>query len=147
MSEIKNLFDLGGLSILLWDKHNLPKINLSNYGMFAYRYYDAATGYWDYDHDGEPTHYQKTGIEIHLEVYKVLRFTPKGFIIERFGEKDKFINHSWRKKFAHLSLQQAMESFVARKKSQVRKLSAQLETANAAYRQGLIELTEMSMAM
>jgi len=103
---------------------------------YAFRYCDSSNmlGYWDiYSEE-----FTATGREtnIYLEYWKILRFTPKGIVIEcyRVGKfKEKFIAHKWLKKFAHLNLEEAQTAFLYRKSKQIGLLKGQLVNANAAY--------------
>src|SRR3972149_7838153 len=62
--------------------------------------------------------------------YRIIRFTPKGVVIDAYNTV-KFINLSWRKKWACPTLKEAKESFIARKERQVIILKAQLARAEA----------------
>lgn len=69
--------------------------------------------------------------ELYLHSYEVLKETPKGVWIQAYGTK-KFILQNARKKFACPTIEEAIESFIARKKRQIRILSGQLENAKMA---------------
>ena len=96
-----------------------------NAGAHAYRYVDRKGTDWSSDECGEP-HPTNTYVEITLETYSVLRYTPKGFWIDNHG-KEKFIGHHWRKKFAQLNLAEARHAFQKRKELQQKILTNQLE--------------------
>jgi len=106
--------------------NNFLDTNRPNPGAVAYRYVDRAgvdvyigvTG--DYERGGDY-------VEIELKTYRVTRFSPKGFFIEKYPGKERFIAHGWRKKFAHLNQEEARNSFRSRKLAQKKKLDAQLK--------------------
>lgn len=67
--------------------------------------------------------------QVFLDVYNVIKETPKGVWIDRPYDKKKFINLSHRKKWACPTIEQAKESFVKRKEAHIRILLEQLKTA------------------
>lgn len=67
-------------------------------------------------------------IELHLEMYPVLKWTRCGAWINLHGTR-RFVNLQARKKFACASQSAAHESYVARKRRQIRILQAQIRKA------------------
>lgn len=63
--------------------------------------------------------------EIILMEFKVIRSTPKGVWIGDWG--DRFVLLSARKRYACPTIEEALESFLARKRRQARILEKQLE--------------------
>lgn len=96
-----------------------------NPGALAYRYVDhhGTDYYTDVDSEVRPC---GRYVEIKLETYTVLSYTPKGYWIKTSKGK-QFINHSWGKKHAHLNLAEARHAFKIRKRQQQRILKEQLE--------------------
>jgi len=104
-----------------------------------YRYIDVAysTGYDEYTD-------RSTGsiIEVELREYEVLRRTPKGAWINaspfrsttsvRGIADEKFVLLSARKRFAHPTKDEAMTSFIARKRAQIRIYEARVKRAKEA---------------
>ena|SRR5579859_1185210 len=71
-------------------------------------------------------------MRLYLNAYLVIKETPCGcWIAWGYGDK-KFVNLKANKKFAHLTPEEAMESFKARKKRQIAILRGQLLRAEAA---------------
>lgn len=71
-------------------------------------------------------------MRLYLNEYPIIKETPCGCWIEWvYGEK-KFVNLKANKKFAHLTPEDAMESFKARKQRQIAILNGQLLRAEAA---------------
>lgn len=70
-------------------------------------------------------------VAIRLYKFPVLKETPQGVWIDTGLEK-KWINLSARKKYACLTEEEAKESFIARKKRQIRILESQLNRAHSA---------------
>lgn len=76
-------------------------------------------------------------IKVHLEIYKVIKETPKGVWLGRdfLGyacSGRRFVLHSSRKRFACPTKDEAMVSYIARKKAQIRIYTARLESAQRA---------------
>ena len=63
--------------------------------------------------------------DIQLFIFKVLRHTPKGVVIDLDGG-DRFILSAARKRFACPTKEEAMESFLARKNKQLEILRSQI---------------------
>jgi len=79
---------------------------------------------------------------VSLHEHEIIKFTPQGMWIKLydFCPADKY-NRKWvslqsRKKYACLTEEEALKSFVARKKSQIRILEGQLGRAKQALREG-----------
>lgn len=90
------------------------------YRTTATRYAPPADEFGEYRGEGRT--------EVSTSKFPVVKTTAKGVWIDFYGTR-KFINLSSRKKFACETKEQAMESFKARKASQIKILSAQLEQA------------------
>lgn len=88
----------------------------------AYRYADTLHG----------SEYGDTYVAIYCHEYSILKRTVKGIWIDIWGGQKKFINLEARKKFACLTREEALESFIARKKRQIRILTSQLLHAKEA---------------
>lgn len=83
-------------------------------------------------------------IELRVDVFKVLRHTPKGVQIRYYhdytGWRTRFVSRETRKQFACPTLKEALESYVARKKKQISIYQARINSwtrmknmAEAAY--------------
>lgn len=76
-------------------------------------------------------------VKVHLQEYKVIRETPKGvWLCSVIGDYEcsdrRFVLRGTRKQFACPTKEQAMESFVARKKAQIRIYTARIKRAEEA---------------
>lgn len=93
---------------------------------YCYRYEDQryAAPFNEYD---EPQGVGRR--EVVLQCYNVLRRTPKGFWVDLGCGEKRIVNLEASKKFACLTKEDAMKSYIARKKRQVRLLSSQLRDA------------------
>lgn len=80
--------------------------------------------YW-YRYDSHP---RTDGATVNLNSYQVTKETPKGVWLE--GRR--FVLRGARKRFACPTVEEAAESFVARKRRQINILRAQLRHAEAA---------------
>jgi hypothetical protein len=86
--------------------------------------------------------YERVGIgeiKVHLQEYRVVKETPKGVWLQqqssfsKFGDSDRrFVLKDARKRFACPTKEQAMESFEARKKAQIRIYTARIKRAEKA---------------
>ena len=77
--------------------------------------------------------------EVVLREFSVVRWTPKGVWIRTPDlppDNEKFVLLTARKKFACPTKEEALQSFIERKKSQVRILTKQLEKAKIAQHKG-----------
>lgn len=70
---------------------------------------------------------------VYCSEFEVIKETPKGYWINtgfnQLLSPNKWVSKTSRKRFAHLSKDNAWESFIARKKRQVQILQAQLANA------------------
>lgn len=71
-------------------------------------------------------------ISIVLDIYHVLKLTAKGVWIEEYAGKKRFVLKGARKQFACPTKEDALISFRARKKRQIRILKHQLRRAELA---------------
>lgn len=60
--------------------------------------------------------------------HPVLKETPCGVVVDVFG-KPKFINKNWIKQYAHPTKEDALAGLKARRRRQIRILTAQLDRA------------------
>ena len=112
----------------IWDRPWINKFSEAarpNPGAIAYRYRDRHGTDSYTDVDGEVRSCGRY-VEIVLDSFMVISYTPKGFWIEAPKGK-KFINHSWGKKYAHLNLDEARHAFKIRKGRQQSILKDQLD--------------------
>ncbi len=86
----------------------------------------------------------KARVELKLKEFKVLSQTEKGvWLVWKAGnfigstEEKKFVLKDAHKRYACPTKEEALESYTARKKSQIRKLKAQLSSTEEAL--GLVE--------
>jgi len=99
----------------------------------AYRYEEVRYS-WGVDEweNALPGH----DLKVYLRSYKIIKRTRKGIWIKLFKysplEDKKFVNLTSRKKFACLTKEEAIDSFIARKKRQTLILNGQLKDANEA---------------
>ena len=73
------------------------------------------------------------GGDIFCETFKIHHLTPSGMVINFFNGKGKFINNSWKKKFAYPTPEEAFQAFIYRKKRQVEILEAQIEATKKQF--------------
>lgn len=71
-------------------------------------------------------------LRVELRKFEVLRHTPKGVWLRLYDGHTRFVLVDARKKFACPSLALAKESFIARKKCQVRIYAARVSRAKRA---------------
>jgi hypothetical protein len=76
----------------------------------------------------------ETYVQIYQRTYKVSKVTPKGVWLSYFfiGGAGRFVRLDARKRFAHSTKEEALESFKARKAAQVRILERQLSLVRHA---------------
>jgi hypothetical protein len=79
--------------------------------------------------DADREEYGVTSYKLELTTFHVAKETPKGYWFGYWGRKDRFVLANARKKYAHLTKEEALEAFVQRKKSHVRHARARLENA------------------
>ena len=103
---------------------------------YWYRFEDFREA--DYDPWAEYEQPSSSHPAIQLRRYKVLKETPKGVWIEDLTDWNgsykgrRFINREWYKRFACPTLEEAEESFRARKAKQIRIGEAKIRTAKEA---------------
>jgi len=68
---------------------------------------------------------------VYLQRFKVIKHTPKGVWLQMFFQK-RFVLNGARKKFACPTIEEAKESFRARKRAQIRILSSKIANAKEA---------------
>ena len=84
-------------------------------------------------------------LTLRLDKYIILKRTEKGaWIGSEFPWDKKFVMLSARKKYAHETEAEAMESFIARKKKQIKIVSYQLKKAELALQLATTEGVEVS---
>jgi hypothetical protein len=72
-------------------------------------------------------------MDVHLRKYEILKFTPKGFCISNWSKSGKrFILNTSRKKYAHITIEDAKTSFIARKNRQYNILSNKIQNVMKA---------------
>jgi hypothetical protein len=77
--------------------------------------------------------YGRGSVEIVAQAYPVLRHTKCGFwILEWNMGRERFVNAQRTKMFAHLNKDDALESFIERKKTQIQILENQKARASDA---------------
>lgn len=96
--------------------------------MVLYRYREGQVGEI---YDTCPKEAAKA-MRLYLDSYPVIKSTPCGCWIDLGWGRKKFVNLNAQRKWAHESLDDAMQSFVARKNRQVLILRHQLVKAEAA---------------
>jgi hypothetical protein len=87
-----------------------------------YRYMDAKTS-------------DAAGVHVFCHEFPVLRHTPKGVVINTghpYHTEARFVKTGCRKQYAHPTREEAGESFMYRKRAQLRILRAQLDRAQTA---------------
>lgn len=94
----------------------------------AYRYTDTLYS------SGDDEYGWNTYIRVHLNKYPIIKKTDKGIWLDNFGSK-RFVLLAARKKFACLTIEEALASYKARKNRQIKILVTQLKHANEALRQ------------
>ena len=80
--------------------------------------------------DADMDLYGTSNAALILEKYKLHSETPKGHWIGIFGGKEKWVSKTSRKRFAHPSEEEALKSYIQRKKAYVRHAKAKLDRAN-----------------
>jgi GR25 family glycosyltransferase involved in LPS biosynthesis len=105
-------------------KDKLPHKNIE----WLYRYREEQVEEFWNDQPSEAA----LSMRLYLHTYRVLKHTPCGCWIDLRMNMRKFINLTANKKWACPTLEEAMESFMARKKRQVHILRNQLLRAEAS---------------
>lgn len=90
-----------------------------------YRFYDVSYSSWDPDADCPGPSY----LVVHLTTYQVVKRTPTGV---RLLGVDRFVSCKTNKRFACPTIEEAKESFIARKKRQKRIHEAWVRRAEKA---------------
>lgn len=93
-----------------------------------YRYEDRRVCSIAYGGDAE---WNNSYCEIYLHEYEVLKETPKGVWINRYGTP-RFVLLNARKRFACPSKEEAKQSFLARKQAHLRHLNRKIANVNEA---------------
>lgn len=103
------------------------KMEIQNNVYYRYRDYLVSKGV-----DPETEASYGSHVELDCDEYKVLRTTPKGVWIELYDGQERFVRNDSRKKFAHPTQEEALDSFIARKERQISILAAQRRSAKEA---------------
>jgi len=74
------------------------------------------------------------GVEIRESHYDLLRETPRGYWIEKYGF-EKWVSKTSRKRFAYPDRKQALRNFIARKERQIKICTSSLSSAKIALNQ------------
>jgi hypothetical protein len=83
--------------------------------------------------------YHEIGVRVHEYKFDLLNETPCGYwIYQNYTDDKRWVSKTARKRFAYPSREEAMTSFIARKKCQIRILETQLENAKSALHQGKV---------
>ena len=95
-----------------------------------YRYdaYPVSTGVDEFDNP-----LPGLRVEVYLHRYPVIKYTPKGVWVNVYGRK-RFVLLSARKKFACKDLDEALESFLARKRRYLSILSSKTQATQMMMR-------------
>lgn len=105
-----------------------------------YRYEEYATASADEWGDYDP---RSRRINVRLRSYRVVKKTPKGaWVAESYGPliwsgKPRFVLDESTKRFACPTLAEALDSFMARKRKQIRLMSRRIDDAEEAMRLAL----------
>lgn len=102
----------------------MPKL-----GDIWYRYYDIQYAP-PLDLDGRPSTLVPGSVVINLTSFKIIKLTPKGVRLDN----GRFINLESNKKFAWPTREEALDSFKARKKAEIRIMQARENKAQRALR-------------
>jgi hypothetical protein len=70
-----------------------------------------------------------TTMEVYLHEYRITKETPKGCWVEQFLNKPRFVLNDSRKRFACRTVEEARDSFKARKAAYVRILNSRIRVA------------------
>lgn len=92
-----------------------------------------------YRYEYQPHEYFNQQGSLYLMTFTVVRRTPKGawVIAQPYGFKERFILDSARKKYCYPDHNQALTSFIARKRRYISILKHNLENAEHALKLGL----------
>jgi hypothetical protein len=86
---------------------------------------DCLIRYYDSD-------YGSDGMSVSPHKFAITKTTPCGFWIGLGWEKKRFVLSSGRKRFAYPTREEALESFIARKKRQIMLVEYRLERSKGA---------------
>lgn len=85
--------------------------------------------------DGGGSEYYYTTLEVRVREFEVVRETPKGvWLAPGWGGRPRFVLRDSRKRYACPTVEEAHESFLARKRRHLRILRAQVESVEEAIR-------------
>lgn len=73
-----------------------------------------------------------TQMRVEMREYPVLRHTPKGVWLDDYSERGRFVLRDARRRWACPTREDAVESFLARKRRQAGILNARLEMVRSA---------------
>jgi hypothetical protein len=105
-----------------YEKHPASKV------FYRFREYNNATGYIDEFDNFHPTKY----IDVHLESEEwfLVKETPKGYwITDKYGIFKKWISKTSRKRYAYPTKEEALKSYMIRKKIHIEILQKKLDIA------------------
>ncbi|MDN3128930.1 hypothetical protein P0E63_13755, partial [Enterococcus faecalis] len=75
---------------------------------------------------------------IWINEYPVLRMTPHGFwFLDHYEDRERFVNLSWTKQYAHRTKEAARDAFIERKRKQIRILHNTIIDAQELLRMAL----------
>lgn len=94
--------------------------------IFWYRYEDVRHANIDEWGDVGDTY-----TEVYLREYQLLKVTPKGVWLDRYGTR-RFVLRDARKRFACPTIEEAQKSFLARKNAQIRIYQERIDNARRA---------------
>jgi len=81
-----------------------------------------------------------TGVRVHLQEYTLIKETPCGYWIKPVWDYDdyhkKWVSKTARKRFAYPTQEEAITSFMARKRRQIQIIESQLIDARSALSAG-----------
>lgn len=88
----------------------------------------------------EEVNYHQIGIRVHERVFELIKETPKGYWINLFPDmgwnEKKWVSSNAKKRYAYPTKEEALSSFLARKRRQIEILEAQLSNARMALMKG-----------
>lgn len=70
-------------------------------------------------------------VSVNIQTYRIERHTPRGVYLFNYGGKQRFVLLSGRKRYAYPTEEEALKSFIERKRRQVRLLRSQIDSAEA----------------
>jgi hypothetical protein len=102
-------------------------------GEYWYRFDTVRYSNSSFNSDGDLVRVGSAHVEVELRRFRVLSHTPKGAWLELHYGKRLVLTGS-RKRYACPTIEEAAESFKARKQAQIRVLRSQLHTAKEGLR-------------